>query len=243
MFIVVLHDVTPQFVEPIEIAVHAVTQLVGTRFACAIVPRWHGERQHAEEARLWKAIEGCDEYLLHGWTHKRTQRPGLISKLTNYADEFGGISLQSIRERIDLGQQELRDVLGTTVTGFVPPAWRLPVELTQLTQLTHLMRWRWLETVNESVVASQLVKDVRRLPVATWSFDWGRMPVWQSASHTLAVLQQRMQPTSMPCIVIHPADVSRKQLPFIVSIIRQLLDAGEEPMTPMMLLRSPVVAS
>jgi hypothetical protein len=220
---VVLHDVAPPFAESLLRITDALTDLIGTRFACAVVPRWHGKLDYLGESEFWTALRHCDEILLHGWTHQRTHRPGWLSKITNRADEFGGLSLAAIQDRLDRSQTDLQRKLGVHVTGLVPPAWQLPVPSHELQHLTHVMRWNRLESLSGN-------KPV--YPLATWSFDWGCIPISKHASHLLALAMQKRWPNATPCIVIHPLDVQRGQFTYIVKRIRQMMDTGHEPTTP-----------
>jgi hypothetical protein len=229
MFLVVLHDVAPRFWQTLAPIIDAVSDLVGQRFASAIVPHWHGDTNPYTGCQLWRRLERCDELLLHGLTHRRTKRPGWISRITNQADEFGGLSLVEIQERVDLARRHLRNAIGVSVTGLVPPAWQLPVNSRELQNVTHVVRWSRIESV-------QRANDT--FPLATWSFDWGRVPVFPGLSHSLGGMMKQLRPAAIPCIAIHPADLSRGQLPFILRRIRALLDAGNEPVTPINLLKA-----
>jgi hypothetical protein len=230
-FLVVVHDVTPRFADKLSVILESLTDLLGSRFACAVVPQWHGEaeayRQH--EASLWRSVDRCDELLAHGWTHQRTKRPGMLSRLTNRSDEFGGLTLTEIQSRIDKSQHDLWRIFGVQITGLVPPAWQLPVNSRDLRGITHVLRWSRLESQRG---------DGLSIPLATWSYDWGRLAVPGFASHAMAMLMKKWpgRSTAIPTVVIHPADLSRGFMPLILSTIRAFMEAGLEPTTSVSLI-------
>ena len=87
-FLVVVHDVAPVFGVQLRTIVRTLEPLVGNRFSAAVVPRWHGGPSGAADDP-YGGLLGCfGERLLHGWTHQRERRNGLISWLTGQADEF-----------------------------------------------------------------------------------------------------------------------------------------------------------
>jgi len=230
-FLVVVHDVTPRFADQLFVIFESLNDLLGSRFACAVVPQWHGDaetfRQH--ETSFWQSVARCDELLTHGLTHQRTKRPGVVSRLTNQADEFGGLTLAEIQARIDKSQQDLRRLFGVAITGLVPPAWQLPVNSQDLQGITHVLRWSRIESQRA---------DGLSIPLATWSYDWGRFPVPGFASHAMAVLMKKWpgRSTAVPNVAIHPVDLQRGFMPLILSTIRAFMEAGLEPTTSAKLL-------
>src|SRR5262249_25887598 len=127
-FCVIVHDVTPGFAREIDAVFEHLLPDVGNTLAAAFVPCWHGVAPDAcgrQMMRGWSTL--CCETLLHGWTHCRQHRPGIVSWATGRADEFGGCSANSVVERIRRGREQLQEIIGRSVSGLVPPAWRLPV--------------------------------------------------------------------------------------------------------------------
>jgi peptidoglycan/xylan/chitin deacetylase (PgdA/CDA1 family) len=193
---------------------------LGAPVSAAVVPHWHG-RPVDEPAQAcfqrWSA--GFGEILLHGWTHCRERRPGLISWLTDRADEFNGLSHEEAADRIRRGVAGLEQIVQKPVRGFVPPAWQLPA----------CVNWRACEI--DYVVRFTRIE--RRLgpplPLATWSWDWGRfgrlgtLGAW--CGGRLAHALRR----AIPVIVLHPADVRRGFVPAALSVIRRLRQQGRTP--------------
>ncbi|MEZ6061030.1 MAG: hypothetical protein R3C19_11760 [Planctomycetaceae bacterium] len=221
--LVVFHDVAPVFEGELARAIAAVRRIVGSRFSCAAVPRWHGERPGQGIARMLEIAGECDEWLVHGLTHRREHSPGLVSRLTNRSDEFGGLTLAEIQQHIDAAKDELETVCGSKVHGLVPPAWQLPVAAVQLQRLSYVMGFRRLESCRDGAIDRRL---------ATWSYDWGWLKSAAWAGHAMGVAAWKLTSDAIPCVVIHPADVARGWLPFILKQIERLLDSGCRPTTP-----------
>jgi hypothetical protein len=67
------------------------------------------------------------------------------------------------------------------------------------------------------------------IPLATWSWDCGRIGWLGHVAETYGSLRFRWQPQVLPTIAIHPADVSRGFLPRAVLICQRLLNEGRRP--------------
>ncbi len=91
-----------------------------------------------------------------------------------------------------------------------------------LTSLQFVMRFRRLECCRDSS---------RVRPLVTWSWDWGRLGWLSRGGELIGSFLSWHDPTAIPCVAIHPADVSRGCLPHAVRVIRQLIDSGHEPTT------------
>ncbi|MEZ6133385.1 MAG: hypothetical protein R3C53_00610 [Pirellulaceae bacterium] len=219
---IVIHDVAEPFLDQIECVLRLIRPLVGTAFACAVVPNWHG-REHSQHERLVNAIADCREILLHGLTHRRDHPGGVVSALTHRSDEFGGLEIAAIQARIDLAKCRIQERFRRTTTGLVPPAWQLPVRASQLQGVDFVMRFGRLE----SCASPSLNR-----PLSTYSYDWGRCGWAAWASGFLARVARYIHWQAVPCVVIHPIDVTRGWLPHINRNIENLLASGFEPITP-----------
>ena len=226
---VVIHDVAPVFCGELEVIVQSVRELIGSRFACAIVPRWKGTQTWASSDLLLELVGECDECMLHGYTHHRQRDPGLVSRLTGRSDEFAGLSTVEIQQRIDAGRDYLARETGISVTGLLPPAWQMPCDARSLNGVDYLMRFRHLESCTHAGTVYRL---------ATWSFDWGwlRQACW--CGELLGQARWKLSSGTIPCVAIHPADVTRNWLPRILRLIRTLIDQGHQPTLPRELLSS-----
>src|SRR5262249_30812935 len=132
-FCVIVHDVTPVFAREIDTILEHLLPEAGNALASALVPRWHGAEPDARGRRMSRAWSSlCGETLLHGWTHRREHRPGIVAWATGRAAEFGGCSRQDVIERVRRGRVRLQEIIGRAVPGLVPPAWRLPVSVLDL---------------------------------------------------------------------------------------------------------------
>ena len=220
--LIIIHDVAAPFRQELQVITECVRDLVGSRFSCAVVPRWHGKLLDNADG-IPDLIAGCEELLLHGWTHFRDHKPGLISKLTQRSDEFGGLSARDIQQRIDLAIEELSSVTGRPVNGLLPPSWQLPIPATALNGLSYVVRFGRLESCHREA-------EFRRL--ATWSFDWGWLKQAAWAGDVIGSARFELCSNTIPCIAIHPIDVSRGWLPRISRLIRDLLERGYQPSIP-----------
>jgi hypothetical protein len=223
-FVVVVHDVTPVFAREIDRIVDGLSRRVGRSLGAAIVPNWHGREAGPGDVRQfqeWRSRVG--ELLLHGWTHFRTQTPGLISALTDRADEFGGLSPQASTERLVAAQSVVQSLLGETLCGFVPPAWQFtgpPVAL-RSAGVDYVLGFQRLRGTAGG-----------DLPLATWSWDWGGFPGSSTPGAWLGTAVRLVRPSSIPVVVLHPMDVRRGCLPLAMRRIEGLLDEGLEPVLP-----------
>ncbi len=113
-----------------------------------------------------------------------------------------------------------------------PPSPALPAEgreesgklfrTESLTPLRFVMRFRRLECCRDPQ---------RVLPLVTWSWDWGRLGWLARGGELFGSLLSHRDPSAIPCVALHPADVRRGCVPHAVRIIRQLIDSGHEPTT------------
>ncbi len=224
IFHVVVHDVTPQLIEPLTTILDQLAPLVQRAVAAAVVPCWHGQPWDGAACPVAGLIKArCGEVLLHGYTHRRTHYRGAVSLLTGGADEFAGLPAAVAAERLRRGQAALRDLFGAPTAGFVPPAW-MPGPVTPGLLAACGLQY--------SVGFSGIVSAVgARLPLATWSWDLGRCAWAGYLGEAAGVLAFATRRGAIPCIVLHPADVARGYLPHGLHLVRALLAAGRRPAT------------
>ncbi len=220
-FCVIVHDVTPVFAREIDSIFERLLPEVGKSLAVAVVPCWHAvepDPSGRQIMRGWSSL--CGETLLHGWTHRREHRPGIISWATARADEFGGCSGPDVIERVRRGRVRLQEIVGETVSGLVPPAWRLPVAAGDLREsgIEYVLGFGRLQSASGHNVA-----------LATSSWDWGRFSVLSRPGASLGRCLRLWNPHAVPVIVVHPADVRRGHLGYAVDVIRRLKNAGGLP--------------
>ncbi len=214
-FLVVVHDVTPLFAPQLRTIAGKLKPLLGNRFSAAVVPHWHGGPSGSSENEYCELLGCFGERLLHGWTHQREHRNGLVSLLTGQADEFRGLDAATICERVKSAQSAFVALTGQSARGFLPPAWQLPIRSTQLDSVRFVMRFHSLESCTDPHFAQRL---------ATWSWDWGRLGCLAPGGELLARFLTRKEPARIPCIAIHPTDVRRGWFKNALRVIQQLLD-------------------
>lgn len=219
-FHVSIHDVEPAATQAIVTIRRALEPLIGSRLSMAVVPCWHGHALRASDTELHDLVCGADEVLLHGWTHHRTTRGGLLSWITGHADEFASLSTDEAQTRLINGRAVLEDWLGRSVSGFLAPAFRAgPVDLQLIAAagMSYLVGWRRLQAVG-------------RAPVALATSLWDVSPIARLGrlGEFAGRLAER-QRTALPVVAIHPVDVERGHFPRALRHIMQLIDAGRTP--------------
>jgi hypothetical protein len=217
-----MHDVATPFYGDLKVIIDHLQTLVGSQFSCAVVPCWHGQKLAATD-NLLRVISDCDEVLQHDFTHFRDDKPGIISKFTGRSDEFRGMGVSEIQDRINNGRTLLRLLTGRDIHGLLPPAWQLPVPATTLKEISYVVRFTQLQTCHDAV-------NFRKL--ATWSFDWGVIKQAAWAGDFLGTVRWKLCPHSIPCIVIHPIDLKRGWWPRITNLIQKFLDLGYHSTVP-----------
>ncbi len=240
---IVVHDASPRFMDQLSRIVSLIRNRIQDRFACAVVPDWHaqGSDYSTNQQREFAEMVHCDQWLMHGLTHRRESRRGLISWATDASDEFSGLSVMEIQSRVDASKAWINRVYGQSVCGLVPPAWQLPTASESLDGIDFVMRFGTLESCYGR----------QRFPLRTYSYDWGHLPLiargatWASccwASTGQWFDQSRLASRRIPCLAIHPADVCRGWLPRIERWLDRFLDRGFQPITPGELLAASEVA-
>lgn len=227
MFLVVVHDVTTEFFAPVAQMLHALRPLVGRAVAAAVVPHWHGQPGiNAELAALVR--EHCGEVLLHGCTHQTACWWHPLAVLTGQANEFSRLALPAALARLQIGRALLRRWFAAPVAGFVPPAWQSgPLNLPALARcgLHYGLYFSCCAATSGA-----------RWPLATWSWDTGRLAWPGLVGEWLGTARALLLPRAVPCVVLHPADVARGYLERALERVRMLLAAGRRPLLPMQLV-------
>ena len=225
--LIAIHDFSPVFLRELSEIVERLYPLVGRQVSAAVVPCWHGLSQGNSSNEYRRLLNVVEERLLHGWTHQSRFSYHPISLLTRQADEMRGLDRQSILQRIERGQAVFTDLTNQPASGFVPPAWQMPIRSTDLSLLRFVVRYGAIESCQDE-------RRVRRL--ATWSWDWGRLGWLSRGGEILGKVQCLRHPTAIPCVVIHPIDLRRGYLPRAEQLIRKLLDCGYVPKTAAQLM-------
>ncbi len=222
IFHVVIHDVTPQFLGEISTILDGIRPLVGSKVAGAIVPRWHAQDRREDGGAFRVMVnEHFGEVLLHGCTHVQARANGLISALTGKANEFGGMSPTDAVARVLSGQEALTELVGAPARGFIPPAWDrgpLTARLLRACGLEYYVGMMGIERVDGS-----------RVPLSTWSWDAGGIAQLGHIGDLLGHLAFAVRPRSIPCITLHPNDVSRGFLKRGIRLIESMLERGRTP--------------
>jgi hypothetical protein len=223
-FAVIVHDVAPPFLPQLARIAESLAPRVGRKLAGAVVPCWHGRSIEGLESDFVPfVVSTFGEIVQHGYTH-RQDRPGLLSLLTGCSDELVGLPRREVRHRLELGRELLRRALGVTPAGFVPPAWQAGrATVSDLKECG----FRYLATFGAFLVA-----DGPTIPLAIWSWDWGVLRSLGPVGPWLGDVSWRLRSTTLPCVVVHPADVDRGYLPRIVEVIDRLLGRDLTPGLP-----------
>ena len=228
--LVVIHDFSPVFLRELNTIVETLLPIVGRQMSAAVVPRWQGSSGGRADESYRELLGTVQERLLHGWTHQSRHPFRPISLLTGRADEFRGLDSSTIHERIRSAQIEFTELTGEQAQGLLPPAWQLPIRSTDLASLRFVMRFRGIECCRNPNRVRSLV---------TWSWDWGRLGWLARGGELIGSMLSWRDPTAVPCIAIHPADVRRGCLSHAVRRIRHLIDLGYEPTTATQLMSEP----
>lgn len=226
-FLVCIHDATPAYAGETRVMIGDLAPLLGRRLALGVVPDWHGAwplAAHPDYCRLLQ--ESAEELLLHGYCHRRRQGRGVMTWLVEGSDEMNGLDRAATRRTLEQGQRVFTEVFGQPARGFLAPAWqRIHVRLDGENGLERILGFFALEG-----------RDGRRVPLATWSWDWGRWRGLGYLGHGVGRLLQALD-HGAPALALHPRDVRRGFWPRIVRLITALLEKGYEPTTPARLLQ------
>jgi hypothetical protein len=221
-FLVVVHDVTPLLVRPLTTILETFAPLVARRITAAVVPCWHNQPGACAKTHFAAfLIHHFQEVILHGYTHQRERGAGLVSALTAGADEFAGLTAAAAVARVRRGQEALCALTGVPAAGFVAPAWqrgRLSPDLLAACGID------WY--VGMMAIVSTGGTQVR---LATWSWDTGRFAHLGALGEAFGVLTYALRRRAVPCVVLHPADVSRGSVVLGQYLVRTFLAQGRRP--------------
>ncbi len=224
-FIVVIHDVADPFTSSVMTILKSLAPLVQRTVAVAVVPCWHGRTSLRYESAFHTYLrEQCGEILLHGYTHQCRYLAHPLAMLTGNANEFSGLSRIDAYMRLKMGKMMLARWFDPPIHGFVPPAWqygRLDRDLLGASGLSYGLRFFHLEPVYGP-----------HLPLATWSWDTGRIAALGLLGELVGQVGQILHPDRLPCIVLHPADIQRGFLTRGLRLVQNLLNAGYCPVLP-----------
>lgn len=219
-FVVCVHDVAPVTGAAIEKILDRLAPLVGTTISLAIIPRLAG-RALADNRSFTTTMEArSEEILLHGYTHVREQGAGLVSFLTEGADEFSGLAEEAALASLRRGRQELEECFEQPVLGFLPPAWqkgKVNVELLSRAELDFLVTFFSVHSVRA------------RVPLATWTWDCGRFSALGAAGEIVGSAVSTLRPDAIPVLALHPRDLERGWLELCE---RRIVSFLKREMTP-----------
>ena len=220
-FAVVVHDVAPAFLPQLARIAEALAPRIGRQLAGAVVPCWHGRQIEGPGGGFGRFVTWAfGEVLQHGYTHWQ-DRPGLLSLFTGRSDELAGLCREDVRCRLGLGRALLRRALGVSPAGFVPPAWQ--VGRATAAELG-ACGFRYVATFGAIRAASGPT-----IRLATWSWDWGVLGPLGRVGQRFGDVYWRLRPATLPCVVVHPADVDRGYLPRVLEVVDRLLERGRTP--------------
>lgn len=225
--LVVVHDFSSVFLQELTHITQVLQRLVGRCMTAAIVPRWHGHCGCRTQSAYTDLLPCYDEHMLHGWTHHSGSYWRPLSLMTGSADEFRGMSPQRIAARLENAHQDFHELTGGRARGLLPPAWQLPVSANQLYGFEYVMRYGSLQSCD---------RVSKTLPLATYSWDWGRLGWLGYGGELLGDWSARGRQEAAVCIAIHPIDVARGYFARAVQRIENLLDRGVRASTPAELL-------
>lgn len=132
--LVAVHDVTPEHDWRIEQLMTLIEAVIGPGNAALLaVPQFHKGAAIGSNAgfnaRLRKWCDAGCEVFLHGYFHlDEVEHPGLLANwkakyLTAREGEFLGLGFSDACQRLIDGRNQVEDVIGRPVSGFVAPAW------------------------------------------------------------------------------------------------------------------------
>jgi hypothetical protein len=225
-FLVCIHDATPAYARETRVMIRDLAPFLGRRLSFGVVPNWHGEwalAAHPDYCRLIR--ESSDELLLHGYFHQRQRGWGPVTLIAESSDEMNGLDREETRRTLGRGQCVFNEVFGAPARTFLAPAWQLGrVRLDRDDALQHVLGFFSLES-----------RAGRKVPLATWSWDWGR---WGKLGHLGHGIGWLLHPLNrgVPTVAIHPRDLQRGFWPKILQLTERLLESGFEPSTPAGLL-------
>jgi predicted deacetylase len=204
-----IHDVSPAFESQVDALYDRLCGLLGgPRLAMLVVPDFEDQaplaRSPAYAAKLRDWAKDGVEMFLHGWCHRDdAKKRGFMQKhMTAGAGEFAQLSKSEALRRLSEGRKVVEDAIGTSVAGFIAPAWLYsPDALDALGEAgfalaeNHLKVW---QPTTGRVVAKS--------PVITWA---SRTP-GRVRSSLMVAAAARAAPWALgnARIAVHPGDTT-----------------------------------
>jgi peptidoglycan/xylan/chitin deacetylase (PgdA/CDA1 family) len=222
-FVVCLHDATPAYARETRVMVRDLAPILGRRISFGVVPDWSGKwplTAHPDYCRLVR--ESAEELLLHGYFHQRRYGSGPATWITGRCDEMNGLDVEETRRTLERGQRVFVEVFGERARGFLAPAWqrgRVRLGTVNVLGLDHVLGFFSLESCASG-----------RVPVATWTWDFGRCGWLGHIGHGIGWLSRSLD-RGVPIVAIHPRDLARGFWPKILRLTKELVDTGYEPST------------
>jgi predicted deacetylase len=233
--IVSLHDAHPLSQVKIQEQIEFLASFGVAKSSILIVPSFHHQGSLAEKPEFCQAAgrwqEAGHELVLHGYFHDRKSSPReTLSTLfwtrlyTNQEAEFLDLPMEEARERITWGL-DLFKKLGWKTSGFVAPAWLMPVTVEKL-----LAEMGFAYTTR----LKQIIRLNPSQRIATQSLCYSTRAAWRRVASGLwnKHLFTSLRKTNLVRLSLHPNDLAfplpRRQ---ISQIVRACVKAGFEPTT------------
>ena len=221
-FCVMLHDVAPIYASHVATFTEAMAPLIGTAMSAAVVPCWAGvPLGESDRPFLDRVRAEYGNIQLHGYEHFRPGRGGFRSKIADGKDEMNGLDAAETDRRLAAGQEILERWLGQKACGFIAPTYAVGRATPD-----RLAKFGIHYTVG---YGSVITSTGESLPLASWVWDVSPIRLLCRAGYRLGQIQYRFRKRALPCVVLHPLDLERGFLPQIVKTVRQLLQAGRQP--------------
>lgn len=216
-----IHDVAPPFAAEVHRLMRVLAPLVGTKLSVALVPAWHGNPTVDRE--LLQLVQGqAAEWLSHGYTHNCAFSWHPLAVVTQRANEFSWLPRAVAEARLRAGQHWFTRYFGQPARGFVAPAWqRGAINAAMLARVG-------MQYIAGFAAAEHL--DGRRVRLATWSWDLGRLWRFHAAAELLGQIVA-LRGAALPCFVFHPRDLHSGAFVWGIRRIAALLANGWQPMT------------
>jgi predicted deacetylase len=218
-FVVSLHDVAPAAGEEIACILKELQPRVGRAISAAVIPAPFAQNRGAG---LAARVRGqCREIALHGYSHHGPAAFHPMWLLTGDCLEFIGLPPSEARARLQRGQEILHAMFRRPASVLVPPAWcagAVTPAMAASFGLSALVTWR------------QLVRGTTRIPLAVHSWDCGRF-AWLAYVGEFYGYLRRHAGAAIPCVTLHPRDVSRNLLTRGLRVIDHFLRRGFSPAT------------
>ena len=192
---------------------------VGTAISAAVIPFAFGQGSGADVAAFVRSR--CREIALHGYSHSGNCRLHPLTFLSGNSAEFPGLSPVELQARLKGGQRTLREVFGHASSVFVPPAWCSGALTPAIAKSCGL---------HVLATLTSLSTPTRKLPLAVYSWDCGRFATLGYAGELFGHIRCFWR-AAIPCVVLHPRDVSRNFFSRGLAIIDRFLRDGYSPAT------------